>query len=143
MMVCLPALVIGVLIFMGRTSAPLDAQSSPAASPVGTPLPLFTPIAPSEARNVVGRLRMELTDRGFIPSRFECAINEDIVITLVNTGARPHTFTIDALDVDVLVPPGATKMVTIRPTRLAHYTYYSNTPEDRALGMKGIMNIFI
>jgi hypothetical protein len=140
-----------VLIFMGRTSAPLDAQSSPvaspgaspAASPVGTPLPLFTPIAPSEARNVVGRLRMELTDRGFIPSRFECAINEDIGITLVNTGARPHTFTIDELDVDVLVPPGETKMVTIRPTRLAHYTYYSNTPEDRALGMKGIMNIFI
>ena len=29
------------------------------------------------------------------------------------------------------------------PRRLAHYIYYSNTPEDRALGMSGIMTIFI
>jgi Cupredoxin-like domain len=150
-MVCVAAVAIVAVAGLGRIGSPTNAQSSPvaspgaspAASPVGTPLPLYTPIPPSEARNVVGRLRMELTDRGFIPSRFECAINEDIVITLVNTGARPHTFTIDELDVNVPVQPGETKVITIRPHRLGHYIYYSDTPEDRALGMKGIMSIFI
>ncbi|MFL5758870.1 MAG: cupredoxin domain-containing protein [Thermomicrobiales bacterium] len=149
MIVSLAVLALIAAAVLGRSSSPSHAQASPspgaspAASPVGTPLPLFTQIPPSEARNVVGHLRMELTDRGFIPSRFECAINEDIVITLVNTGVRPHTFTIDELKVDVSLNPGETKSVTIRPPRLAHYTYYSATPEDRARGMQGIMTIFI
>jgi Cupredoxin-like domain len=150
-MVCVAVVAILAVAGLGRIGSPSNAQTSPAASPgaspaaspVGTPLPLYTQIPPSEARNVVGRVRIELTDRGFIPSRFECAVNEDIVMILVNTGTRPHTFTIDELHVDVLVPPGETKTVTVRPPRLAHYTYYSNTPEDRALGMKGTMTIFI
>jgi Cupredoxin-like domain len=64
-------------------------------------------------------------------------------VTLVNTGARPHTFTIDELDVHVSVAPGEMKVITIRPLRLGQFFYYSDTPEDRALGMKGIMSIFI
>jgi hypothetical protein len=131
----------------GQSASPAASPSgtaSPLASPAGTPLPLFTPIAPSEARNVVGHVTIELTDRGFIPSRFENAINSNVEITLVNTGTRPHTFTIDELDVDVMVQPGETKMVTIvKPPRLGQFIYYSNTPEDKALGMKGIMTIFI
>jgi hypothetical protein len=151
MIVCLTAIAFVAVAGLGQIGSPSSAQSSPvaspgaspAASPVGTPLPLYTPIAVNEAKNVVGRLRMELTDRGFIPSRFECAINEDIVVTLVNTGARPHTFTIDELEVHVPVPPGETKVITIHPLRLGQFIYYSDTPEDRALGMKGIMSIFI
>ena len=127
-----------------------NQEASPASSPVGspspvgTPLPLYTQIAPSEARNVVGRVTIELTDRGFIPSRFENAVNSDIEITLVNTGTRPHGFTIDELDVDVMVQPGETTTFTLEsPPRLKQYIYYSNTPEDKALGMQGIMTIFI
>ena len=79
-----------------------------------------------------------------LPSRFEEAINQPVTFTLVNTGTRRHTFTIDELDVDVSVEPGETKTITIpSPRRLGHYTYYSDTPEDRALGMTGTMTIFI
>lgn len=121
-----------------RTASPI------AATPQSTQLPLYTPIPISEARNVVGRLTMQLTDRGFIPSRFEQAINQAIVLTLVNTGTRRHTFTIEELDIDVAVEPGETRTITIpSPRRLGHYTYYSDTPEDRALGMTGTMTIFI
>jgi Cupredoxin-like domain len=135
--------------FRARSNARQDGGSpvaSPAGSPspVGTPLPLFTPIAASEARNVVGRVTIELTDRGFIPSRFENAVNSDIEITLVNTGTRPHSFTIDELDVDVMVQPGERTTFTLEsPPRLKQYIYYSNTPEDKALGMKGTMTIFM
>src|SRR4051794_14260387 len=131
--------------------APIRAESSPAgiaspiaATPQATQLPLYTPIPPSEARNVVGHVTIQLTDRGFIPSRFEQAINQPLTFTLVNTGIRRHTFRIDELGVDVDLEPGETKTVTIpSPRRLGHYTYYSDTPEDRALGMIGTITIFI
>src|SRR4051794_9574725 len=114
LIVRLTAIAVIAVTGLGWIGSPLNAQSSPvaspgaspAASPEGTPLPLYTPIPPSEARNAVGRVQIELTDRGFIPSRFESAINQDIVITLVNTGTRPHSFTIDELKVDELIPPG-------------------------------------
>jgi len=120
------------------------ASSTTTTMPQSTQLPLYTPIPVSEARNVVGRLTIQLTDRGFIPSRFEEAINQPVTFTLINTGTRRHTFTIDEIDVDVALEPGETKTITVQsPRRLGHYTYYSNTPEDRALGMTGTMTIFI
>jgi hypothetical protein len=122
-----------------RTASPIVP-----ATPQATQLPLYTPIPVSAARNVVGRLTIQLTDRGFIPSRFEEAINQPIAFTLVNTGTRRHTFSIDELDIDIALEPGETKMITIpSPRRLGHYTYYSDTPEDRTLGMTGTMTIFI
>jgi hypothetical protein len=121
-----------------------SAASPAASSSPAVQLPLYTPIPVSEGRNAVGRVRIELTDRGFIPSRFEDAINQDIVVTLVNTGTRLHNFSIDELDVDVDVAPGETTTLTVAsPRRLGRYTYYSDTPEDRALGMTGTMTIFI
>jgi hypothetical protein len=139
---------IPVASMQGEGTPTAEATPSRAASPVATPqatqLPLYTPIPVSEARNVVGRLTIELTDRGFIPSRFEQAINQPIAFTLVNTGTRRHTFNIDELDVAISLEPGETKTTTIpSPRRLGHYTYYSDTPEDRALGMTGTMTIFI
>lgn len=126
-----------------RDATPFNL-ASPIATPQATPLPLYTPIPASAARNIVGQAAIELTDRGFIPSRFEQAINQPITFTLVNRGARRHNFSIDELNVDVDVAPGETKTFTIpSPRRLGEYTYYSNTPEDRALGMTGTMTIFI
>jgi hypothetical protein len=127
-----------------KDATPRPGGSPVAATPEADHPPLYTPIPVHEARNVVGRVTIELTDRGFIPSRFENATNQEISFTLVNTGSRLHTFTIDELDVDVAVAPGETKTLTIpSPPRLKQYFYYSATPEDRALGMKGIMTIFI
>lgn len=153
----LVATVLGIAALVGVTAASLAPVVSvagagtpgPHASPAlaGSPaarLPLYTPIPVYEARNVVGRVTIELTDRGFIPSRFEDAINQDIAVTLVNTGTRLHNFSIDELDVDVDVAPGETTRLTVAsPPRLGSYIYYSDTAEDRALGMTGTMTIFI
>ncbi len=120
------------------------ASPAAAATPGVTQLPLYTPIPVSAGRNVIGQLTIEMTDRGFIPSRFEQAINQPITFTLVNTGTRRHTFSIDELDVAESVAPGEARTFTIpSPRRLGHYTYYSDTPEDKALGMIGTMTIFI
>jgi plastocyanin len=143
---------LGALLAVGATmphATPPTEGDAPPASPAafGSPRaaagPLYTQIPVNEARNVVGRLVLQLTDRGFIPSRFECAINQDITVTLVNTGTRWHNFSIDELDVDVDVALGETTTLTIRPLRLGYFTYVSDTPADRALGMQGTMTIFI
>jgi hypothetical protein len=140
-------LVAAAIVASTPTPDALTARSASSGTPAATPaepLPLYTQIPVSEARNVVGRVTIELTDRGFVPSRFENAINQPITVTLVNTGTRLHTFTIDELGVDVAVAPGETTTFTIpSPPRLKRYIYYSDTPEDRALGMTGIMTIFI
>jgi hypothetical protein len=129
----------------GGAATAFEGAASGLATPGATPLsPLYTPIPPSAALNVVGRVTIELTDRGFIPSRFENAINQEIHFTLINSGTRPHTFTIDALDVDVALAPGERNTLTIpSPRRLGQYIYYSDTALDRELGMTGIMTIFI
>jgi len=121
----------------------LTASPAMFGSPAASPVSLYTPIPVNEARNVVGRLTLQLTDRGFVPSRFECAINQDIAVTLVNSGTRPHNFSIDELGVDVDVAAGESTTVTIRPLRLGYFTYYSDVPADRDLGMRGTMTIFI
>lgn len=127
-----------------QSPATPEGMTPSAATPASTPLPLYTPIPVHKARNVVGQARIELTDRGFIPSRFENAYLLPITFTLVNTGTRLHTFTIDELDVHVEVPPGETQTLTIpAPPKLKRYVYYSDTPEDRVLGMKGYMTIFL
>ena len=44
----------------------------------------------------------------------------------------------------VSVALGETKVMTLEsPPRLKQYIYYSNTAEDKTLGMQGIMTIFI
>ena len=45
--------------------------------------------------------------------------------------------------VDADVAPGEATTVTFRPLRLGYFTYYSDVPADRALGMRGTMTIFI
>ena len=125
------------------TGGVLTASPAMFGSPAASPVSLYTPIPVNEARNVVGRLTLQLTDRGFVPSRFECAINQDIAVTLVNSGTRPHNFSIDELGVDVDVNAGESTTVTIRPLRLGYFTYFSDVPADRDLGMRGTMTIFI
>jgi len=106
-----------------KATPPRAASPTATAMPQSTQLPLYTPIPISAARNVIGRVTIELTDRGFIPSRFENAINQPIVVTLNNTGTRRHTFTIDELDVDVALEPAETRTITMQsPRRLGHFT---------------------
>ena len=90
-----------------------------------------------------GFVTIRLTDHGFDPAYFEAAVGQDVDVTLVNQGSRPHTFTIAALAVDVAVAPGETTTVTIPSPPLGEYDYVSTAPCDEAIGMSGTMTIFI
>ena len=90
-----------------------------------------------------GFVTIRMTDQGFDPSYFEAAVGQDVEVTLVNQGTRPHTFTITALDVDVTVPPGETTTITIPSPPLGEYEYVSTAPCDEVIDMTGTMTIFI
>ena len=52
-------------------------------------------------------------DNNFAPSNFAAPGGQEITVTVVNNGQNPHSFTIDALDVDTgVLNGGATAEVT-------------------------------
>jgi plastocyanin len=136
------ALIGGVLLGgPARTAQDATPHASPIACP--GPPPAATPAVAPRPLVTAGFVTIRLTDHGFDPSYFEAAVGQDVEVTLVNAGTRPHTFTIDALDVDVAVAPGETTTITIPLPPLGEYTFVSTAPCDDGFGMTGRMTIFI
>ena len=73
----------------------------------------------------------------FEPERLEVEGGPLTVVTR-NRDLFWHTFTIDALDVDVRVPVGARRRATFT-VQPGTYEYYCAIPGHRALGMDGIL----
>jgi uncharacterized cupredoxin-like copper-binding protein len=61
-----------------------------------------------------------------------------VTISLPNKGVTLHNFSIDALNVDVDLPVGATEEVTLTAAP-GTYEYYCNVPGHKAAGMVGTL----
>lgn len=68
---------------------------------------------------------------GFSPARLQARAGTDLTLTLLNPDNRFHTdgggwhqFRIEALNVDVRIPPLTQKMVTLRGLRAGTYEFY-------------------
>ena len=73
----------------------------------------------------------------FEPERLEVERGPLTVVTR-NSDLFWHTFTIDALNVDVRVPVGARRRATFT-VQPGSYDYYCAIPGHRALGMEGVL----
>jgi plastocyanin len=63
-------------------------------------------------------------------------------ITIVNTGASPHNFTIEALGISVDLPAGETLSVPIPPgTQPGDYEFFCAVPGHADLGMRGTLTV--
>lgn len=52
-------------------------------------------------------------DNSFAPSMLAASFGEELTVTVVNNGQNPHSFTIDAIDVDTgVLQPGESAEVT-------------------------------
>lgn len=103
------ALVLGIAAFLAL--APLRAARAPAAV--------------SGARQVV------VTMAGFSPARLTARAGEDLTVTFINTdnpfhtdGGGWHQFRAEALGVDVKIPPGSQRTVTLRNLPAGTYEFY-------------------
>ncbi len=77
----------------------------------------------------------------FSPTALTARVGETVALQLVNRDSTPHTFTIDALQVNVAMPPGKTVLALFRPTSSGVYTFYCDVPGHRDSGMSGTLTV--
>jgi plastocyanin len=82
-----------------------------------------------------GKVTIKAHDIGFDANKI-IASPGPLEITLVNTGAGPHTFTIDHPHLDILANGGQTKSGSVTFTA-GTYNFYCRIPGHRAQGMQG------
>jgi hypothetical protein len=137
---------VGLGAAMMANAAPGDGGGTPSPSPAASPSPVASPspasLAGHGSATVSHDVTVELTDGGFVPNYIQSTSGHDLNVTLVNTGTRRHGFTIDRLDVDVMLDPGQTKTVVIHPSAgEGDFTYESTAPGDN--GMTGTLTFYI
>ncbi len=108
----------------GAVTAPLEAAATPVAA---------ASTAPAQAT-------IDAYDIYFDPKALTIAANTDVTIALPNEGAASHNFSIDALGINVNLPPGQTQKVTINAPA-GTYEYYCNVPGHKAAGMFGTLTV--
>ena len=74
----------------------------------------------------------------FEPKEVTIPANTDVTFTLPNDGVTAHDFSIDALGIQVALPPGATETVVINAPP-GSYEYYCNVPGHKEAGMVGTL----
>jgi plastocyanin len=74
----------------------------------------------------------------FEPKEITIPANTDVTFTLPNDGVSSHDFSIDALGVEVALPPGETQTVVIN-AKPGSYEYYCNVPGHKEAGMVGTL----
>jgi uncharacterized cupredoxin-like copper-binding protein len=137
------------------TTAGSPAAGSPAASPsaggAGTPVSspvaevtepaASSPEATAEASPEAGSITIDLIDIAFDPKEVTIPANTDVTINLVNTGAAPHTFDIDALNIHSgSLQAGQSATVTVNAAA-GDYEYYCAEPGHKQAGMVGTLHV--
>ena len=86
-----------------------------------------------------GALEVETTNVAFVPDTLR-ATGGEVTVAVRNRDLFWHTFTIDALGVDVTAPVGRLRSVTFEG-RPGTYSYYCRIPGHAALGMRGRLTV--
>jgi plastocyanin len=84
-----------------------------------------------------GDIRVEMRNTAFVETTLN-AQGGSISVAVSNHDLFWHTFTIDALHVNVDVPIGANRRITFNAPP-GRYEFYCRVPGHRAAGMKGIL----
>lgn len=111
---------------------PSGLRGSILIHPAGTPTPA-TPTSGSPAS-----LPIRTFDLGFAPPEIAIPADTEILLTIVSEGSIRHTFTIDALGIDVPIEPGDTRSVALRAPA-GEYEFFSRLAGHRAAGMVGTL----
>lgn len=124
------------------TPVPAQPGAPPAASPAASPQP-----APGggEAQTAP---TIEMVDLAFKPNDVTIPANTDVTVTLKNTGALPHNFSITDhnnpnvpnLNISVDVQPGQSQTVTIN-AQPGDYYFFCNVAGHEAAGMFGTLHV--
>lgn len=114
------------------TAATAAAAATPGAA--GTPESPTTSGAAAETAEVVS------LDIFFEPDELMIPADSEVTVALPNEGVTEHNFSIDALNIDVDIAPGAAEETVINAPA-GTYEYYCNVPGHKAAGMVGTLTV--
>jgi uncharacterized cupredoxin-like copper-binding protein len=143
---------------VGTLTVTEDASAAPAAAspdaemdatPVGaaaeaTPLSGTTADATPGAATPVAegapadQIQIIADDIFYAPEEVTIPADQDVTLTLRNEGVAAHNFSIDALGIDVPLPPGEETEITINAPA-GEYEYYCTEPGHKDIGMVGTL----
>jgi uncharacterized cupredoxin-like copper-binding protein/mono/diheme cytochrome c family protein len=127
---------VGTLTVKEGVKPPTQTTPVPGGSPTaGTPVPGASPPPAAAAPTTI-----ELQDIKFVPNGFSVPANTPTKITLKNTGATLHNFSIDQLNIKQDVQPGETVEITINAPP-GTYQYYCDVPGHKEAGMVGTLTV--
>jgi uncharacterized cupredoxin-like copper-binding protein len=106
-----------------------------AASPVSSPTE-----GGAETPAATEALTVELQDIKFVPPDITVPANTPTTVTLSNTGAAPHTFTVPDLGIDEELQPGETRNIEINAAA-GTYKLLCRIPGHEAAGMVGTVTV--
>ena len=86
-----------------------------------------------------GASEVQTVNVAFVPKSFEVPSGK-VTLAVRNRDLFWHTFTIDALKVDVRAPVGRLRTVTFE-AKPGTYTYYCRIPGHATLGMRGTLRV--
>jgi glucose/arabinose dehydrogenase/plastocyanin len=116
-----------------ETETPEGEGPADATAEAGTP-------AASTGGGAAQETTVELVDIAFVPDELTIPANTDVTVSLPNTGAALHTFTIEELGIDVEVVPGDTGSATINAPA-GTYDYICTVPGHKEAGMVGTLTV--
>jgi len=99
-----------------------------------------TPAASAGGGNAANEMTVTMVDIAFQPSELTIPPDTDVTVSLPNTGASLHNFSIDELGIDVDVQPGDTGSATINAPA-GTYEFYCNVPGHKEAGMLGTLTV--
>jgi plastocyanin len=120
------------------TPCPSPMAGTPTA--MASPTMAASPSASPEACPSEGEFRIDMVDIAFEPNTLTIPADTDVTISLPNTGALPHNFSIDELGISVDVAAGDTGTATINAPA-GTYEFYCNVPGHKEAGMVGTLTV--
>jgi len=92
--------------------------------------------SPSGGAAAGTEVKIGLSDFAFAPKTIEVPADKKITLVLTNTGSVEHDFSVEALKINVVVPPnGKPKTQEIGPLKAGTYDLYCSVAGHKEAGM--------
>ncbi len=103
----------------------------------------ITGCAPEEVEPTPEEVEVNVTagEGYFDPDVITVDLGQDVTVVVENVTEEDHTFTIDELDVDVSLAPGAQEEVTFTAEEEGSFEFYCDEPGHRDAGMYGYLEV--
>ncbi|WP_257348325.1 cupredoxin domain-containing protein [Pseudalkalibacillus decolorationis] len=87
---------------------------------------------PVEVRQ--NKLEVELDDFYFEPDEIKLKVNQPTTLILENEGDVQHTFTVRALNIDVVLEPGEKKEIVVKPNKTGTFELICRFHQEKMVG---------